>query len=72
MPRASSPPRVWSFMAQSIAAQQARSLGDELDAPRAEYAALFSAIMYGTAQGRAAGSGPPPCWTTLRIRTRGS
>ncbi len=42
-------PGAWSFMAHAIAAQHARSLGYELEAPRAEYDALFSGIMYRTA-----------------------
>jgi hypothetical protein len=36
-------------MAYAIACQQARSLGYELVAPHAEYSALLSAVMYGTA-----------------------
>jgi len=42
-------PGAWRFMAFAIAAQQARSLGYEIQATRIEYDALLSAIMYRTA-----------------------
>jgi hypothetical protein len=41
-------PGAWRFMALSIAVQQARSLGFELDASPAEYDTLLSAVLYRT------------------------